>query len=157
MNRVREVARSGDDEGQIMLLALGYMVLAILLLTAVVSASAVHLDRKRLLALADLTAVAAADALDEAAYYSPDRAPFADGDPPVLITEASVRRATTEYLASAAPQTHLSDVRLVDVRVADGTVTIQLHAVTRPALISVVTAPWSDGIDLTATASAATR
>jgi len=140
-----------------MLLALGYMVLAILLLTAVVSASAVHLDRKRLLALADLTAVASADALDERAYYSPERAPVADEDPPVLITEASVQRAATEYLATAAPTTGLSDVHLVGVRVTDGTVTIQLHAVTRPALISVVTAPWSDGISLDATTSATTR
>ncbi len=117
----------------------------------------VHLDRKRLLALADLAAASAADAVDESAYYSPDRPPPAPGGTALVLTEASVRRAVSDYLASTASPTGLVDVRLVEASTTGGTVTITLHAVTRPALLSVVTAPWSDGIDLFATASATTR
>ncbi|WP_372594090.1 hypothetical protein [Actinotalea sp.] len=140
-----------------MLLTLGFVVLAVLLLTAVVSASAVHLDRKRLLALADLTALACADALDEEAYYAADRQPAPEGGTGVLLTESSVRQAATEHLATAAPATGLEDVRLVSTSLDGQTVSVTLHAVTRPVLISAVTAPWSDGIDLTVTASATTR
>lgn len=156
MNRLKRVHGTGD-EGQIMILALGFSVLAILLLTVVVSASGVHLDRKRLLALADLTALSAADAIDEGAYYAPDRPQPAEGDTALVLTDASVRRAATGYLASAASTTGLNDVQLVAATATDGTVTITLHALTRPVLLSVITAPWSDGIDLVATASATTR
>ncbi len=159
MRRLRPALGTGEesDEGQVMILALGWTVLAILLLTAVVSASAVHLDRKRLLALADLTAVAAADAIDEAAYYSPDRPAPAEGETGLLLTDASVRRAATDYLTAAAPSTDLADLHLIEATTSDGTVTITLHALTRPALLSVITAPWSDGIALTATSHATTR
>ncbi len=154
--KIRRPAAATGDEGQVMILALGFTVLAILLLTAVVSASGVHLERKRLLALADLAAASAADAIDESAYYSPDRPPPAPGATALVLSEDSVRRAVTAYLASAAAPTGLDDVRLVEASTSGGTVTITLHAVTRPALLSVVTAPWSDGIELLATASATT-
>ncbi len=150
-------ATDPGDGGQVMILALGWTVVAILLLTAVVSASAVHLDRKRLLALADLTALAAADAVDESAYYSPGRPAPAEGETGLLLTDASVRRAATDYLASATTTTGLADLSLVEATATDGTVTITLHALTRPVLLSVVTAPWSDGIALTATSHATTR
>ena len=149
--------RAPDDEGQIMLLTLGFAVLAVLLLTAVVSVSAVHLDRKRLLALADLTALASADALDEAAYYSPDRPAVREGESSLLLTESSVHQAAVDYLATAVPAGRLEGVRLVSTSLDGPTVTVTLHAVTRPVLLSTVTAPWSDGIDLTVTASAAAR
>ncbi len=140
-----------------MLLTLGFVVIAVLLLTVVVSASAVHLDRKRLLALADLTALASADALDEAAYYAADRPPVPPGESGLLLTESSVRRAATAFLADAAPASRLDEIGLVSTSLDGQTVTVTLRAVTRPVLLSAVTAPWSDGIDLTVTASAATR
>jgi hypothetical protein len=156
MTRLDRVRASGD-EGQVMILALGFTVLAILLLTAVVSASGVHLERKRLLALADLTAVSAADAIDESAYYAPGRPAPTESGTVLVLSDASVRRAATDYLASATSSAGLHELRLVAATATDGTVTITLHALARPALLSGVTAPWSDGIDLVATASATTR
>ena len=62
--------RRGDDEGRIALLALGFVVVAASLVLVVTAAAGVHLDRKRLLALADLAALDAADALSASAYYA---------------------------------------------------------------------------------------
>ena len=47
------------DDGQIMILTIGFVVVALLLVTVVASAAGVHLERKRLLALADVLALEA--------------------------------------------------------------------------------------------------
>lgn len=49
------------DDGQITVLILGYVVLALLLATVVMAASSVYLEHKKLLSLADGAALAAAD------------------------------------------------------------------------------------------------
>lgn len=152
--RVR-AATARDDDGQIMLLAIAYGVLALLLVTAVVSASGIHLERKRLLALADLAALDAADALDHDLYYQ--RAGELTRDDPVPVTDASVRASVEAYLAQAPEAHRFTDLALVDATVVDGTTTrVSLHAVTRPVLLTWVTAPWSDGISLDVTAHATT-
>ncbi len=138
-----------DDSGQIMLLALAYGVLALLLVTTVASATAVHLERKHLFALADLAALGAADAMDDAAYFT--REP---GDSLLILDQRHVEEAVLSYLSEAGAQTDLDDVTLQSVTTDGRTVTVTLRAVARPALISWVTAPWSDGIELVVTASA---
>ena len=148
-------ARPGDDGGQIMLLAIAYGVLALLLVTAVVSASGIHLERKRLLALADLAALDAADALDPDLYYQ--RAGALALDDPVPVTDGSVRASVEAYLAQAPEAARFTDLVLVDAAVVDGsTAQVSLRAVTRPVLLTWVTAPWSDGITLDVTARATT-
>ena len=149
MRRLRGRAMASDDSGQVLLLSLAYAVLALLLVTAVVSASGIHLERKRLLALADLAALDAADALDEAAYFS-RRA----GDELVVLGEEEVTAQVAEYLDLAAPHARLDDLALVSAGTDSRTVTVTLRSVARPVLISWVTAPWSDGIELVVTASA---
>ena len=59
-----------------------------------------------------------------------------------------------DYLAAAAPAADLSDVELVSVATDDRTATVTLRSVARPVLVSWVTAPWSDGIELAVTATA---
>ncbi|HWS57103.1 MAG TPA: pilus assembly protein TadG-related protein [Actinotalea sp.] len=154
----RTVAR-GDD-GQIMLLAIAYGVLALLLVTAVVSAGSVHLDRKRLLALADLAALEAADALDVDAYYGRAagdpcvEAPCRPGDL-VVLSHDTVRAAVEQYVARAAPASGPEDVTILDATTPDGrTAVVRLGAVSRPSLLSWVTAPWQDGVVLRVSASA---
>jgi hypothetical protein len=137
-----------------MLLAIAYGVLALLLVTAVVSASGIHLERKRLLALADLAALDAADALDPDLYYRPGQPPT---DHLVPVTDASVRASVQAYLDLAVEADRFTDLVLVDAVVVDGgTAQVSLHAVTRPVLLTWVTAPWSDGISLDVTARATT-
>jgi hypothetical protein len=148
--------RLGDREsGSITLLSIAFAALALLLLTAVVSATSIHLERKRLLALADELSLAAADSLDEASFYRGEaRRPTTDGVIP--LTDADVRRAVEEYL-SAHPSVAAGHERLtVTEAVSDDgrTARVSLAALARPPLISWITAPWSDGIALSATSSA---
>ncbi len=124
-------------------------------MTAVVSATGVHLEQKRLLALADELALEAADAVDLDAFYR-GQAPPPTEDGVLALTDADVRRAVDEYLA-AHPQVVLDvdGLRVVEAVSDDGrTARVTLAALARPPLVSSVTAAWSDGIALTATASA---
>ena len=146
MRRVR-----GDD-GQVLLLSIAYGVLALLLVTAVVSASSVHLQRKRLLALADLAALAAADALDHAAYYNGG---LSEDDSLVQLTPASVQAAARVHLASSPEAARFTDLTLVSATTEDGrTAEVRLRALAQVPLLSAVTAPWSDGVVLQVTARA---
>lgn len=135
-----------------MILALAFGLLAILLVGVVVSASAVHLERKRLLALADLAALEAADAMDADRYYA--FAPPADGAA-VELTPADVRAAVDAYLLDAPAAAGLRDLEVVEATTEDGrTVVVTLRAVADVPLLSVVTAAWSDGVELVVTARA---
>lgn len=149
MSRVRRAA--GGDDGQVLVLSLAYALLALLLVTAVASATSIHLERKRLLALADLAALDAADALDEAAYYGRDD----DGDL-VVLSDATVEASVEATLAASPAAARLEDLRVAEASTPDGrTALVRLTAVARPPLVSVVTQAWSDGVALTATARAA--
>ena len=137
-----------------MLLSLCFALVCLLLVTVVVSASSVHLERKRLTALADSLAIAAADELDIDDYYSgnvPD--PRSDGK--VFLTDASVSAAVTAHLAEWPHESLPDDVIVELAGTPDGrTARVRLRSVARPALITWVLAPWSDGIALHAEASA---
>lgn len=151
--RARVGLSTPRDSGQVTILALGYALLAAVLITVVVSASAVHLERKRLLALADLAALDAADAIDTAAYYGRRGEPGDTGSL-VVLGDDEVRAEVVDYLTTAALDAGLDDLRIVDARTDGRTATVTLHAVAHPPLLSWVLAPWSDGIDLVVTSSA---
>ena len=92
--------RRGDDDGRIALLSLVFALVAAMLVLVVVSASAVHLQRKRLFAVADAAAADAADAVDERRYYAEGGVA---GDGSVPLTDAGVRSSVAAYLAAADP------------------------------------------------------
>ena len=146
-------ARADGDDGQVMILTLGFVVVALLLVTVVVSAAGVHLERKRLLALADLLALEAADAVGDDRYFAPGAG---QGDPAtegLPLTDASVRAAVDGYLRDNPDAAdRLGRVRgALDASTPDGrSAQVRLGAVVRPVLVSWVLAPWSDGIALEA-------
>lgn len=147
----RRPVRRADD-GQVMLVAIAYGMLALLLVTAVVSATAVHLERKRLLATADLAALAAADALDTARFYA---ATPSESDPLLELSPASVREAVSEHLATSPEAGRLTGLTVVEATTDDGrTARVTLRSLAHVPLISWVTAPWSDGITLQVSTSA---
>lgn len=150
--RVRSAAR-GED-GQIMLLSLGFALVCLLLVTVVASATSVHLERKRLSALADSLAIAAADELDLDSYYGGD-VPAPGDDGKIFLTDATVSAAVAEHLAAWPERGRPAGLTVVRSGTRDGrTAEIELSAVARPVLLTWVLAPWSDGIALAASSSA---
>lgn len=152
--RRRLDARWREDDGQIMLLSIAYGLVALALVLTVVSVSAIYLERKQLLALADAVAADAADAVDEGQYFGSDR-----GDEPTLpLTDASVQQAAQDYLA-AAPAGVVDFERLAIAEptgTPDGTAAqVSLSALVRPPLVTWVISPWQDGFTVTVTSSAA--
>ena len=133
-----------------MLLTLGFVVVALLLLTVVVSAAGVHLERKRLLALADLLALEGADAVGDDRYFVPGGSGPRTGGVP--LTDDSVRASVESYLSDNPDAAAAWDeFAVLDATTPDGrTAEVHLGAVVRPVLLSWVLAPWSDGIALEA-------
>lgn len=146
-------ARRRDDDGQIMLLSIFYGLLALALVLVVVSVSAIYLERKRLLSLADAVAADAADAIDEDTYFTTDRTET----PSLPLTDASVQQEAARYL-DAAPSGVVDFEGLAIVAPTgspDGTTAqVSLSAVVRPPLVTWVLAPWQDGFVVTVTTSA---
>jgi hypothetical protein len=145
----------GGEDGQITLLSLGFVIVALLLVTAVVSATGVHLERTRLLAAADSLAVEAADELAAPTYF-PGTAAGSGATGSIALTDRDVRRAVETYLAAnPAVQNRFEGFRVLEATSVDGrTAHVRIGAVARPALISWVTAFWSGGIQLEAESSA---
>jgi hypothetical protein len=159
VERVRERlrGRASGDTGQTTVLTLGFLVVALLLVTVVVSATGVHLDRKRLLATADAVALEAADALPSEVYFDADGSVRAGaGEGQIPLTDAAVEAAVATYLAENPDVgSRFVELELVAAEAVDGrSAHVELRALVRPALISWVTAPWSDGIVLEAESDA---
>jgi hypothetical protein len=122
----------------------------------VASASAVHIERKRLLALADGAAADAADAIDVAAYYAAAGSP--EEATRVPLSDASVEAAVQEYLR-AVPSALVGEFDALRVGEPTGTpdgtrAQVTLTATARPPLVPWVLLPWSDGIALRVTSTA---
>ena len=151
----RRLRAARGDDGQVLLLSIAYGVIALLLVTVVVSASSIHIERKRLQALADSLAADAADAIDQGAFYRGELTGPGPGTA-LLLTDDGVRASVEDRLARHRELVQRFDgLALVDASTPDGrTADVTLAAVARPALISWVTAPWSDGIELRVTARA---
>ena len=150
--------RRRDDQGQVTLLVLVYALIALGLVTVVVSASAVHLGRHRLLSVADAAALDAADALDRPGFYGAGGRPGGPrtGERVVRLSDESVRQSVRAYLADSG-----ADARFTRLTVADPTGTpdgataeVTLTAVVRLPMVGAVLAPWRDGVPVTVTARA---
>lgn len=152
--------RRGGEDGQVLVLSLAYALLAIVLVTVVASATAVHLERKRLLALADLAVLEAADAMDPAAYYTGGTPAGGGvdgtvGPVPVTITPDDVRASVEDYLRHAPAAERFSGLEVLEATTDDGrTARVTLRAVADVPLVTLVTAGWSDGVELVVTARA---
>lgn len=180
--RPRWRAAAGRDDGQVTVLVIGFVVVALALVAVVTSAAQVHLERTRLAALADLAALAAAERVSDEAYFAPSTggrgtigAPTAtDGgaaateDGPAATEGAGAggaRLGPSDDEVAAVVAAYLRDhpdpsalwtgLRVVTASCPDGrTVRVSLAAVVRPAWTAWVLAPFTDGIAIGASSAA---
>ena len=82
-----------EEEGRVLLLILVFTMISTLLITGVIAVTSVHLSRMKLLDAADGAALAAANALDEAAY----RAGVGQAVP---LSNATVQQAASDYVGA---------------------------------------------------------
>ncbi|WP_427018585.1 pilus assembly protein TadG-related protein [Pseudarthrobacter sp. P1] len=137
----------GRESGQLMVLLLGYVVLALLLATVVSAVSSVYIEHKKLLSAADGAAVAAADSFTLGAVVE------GNGAPAALLSPARIQGAVATYL-----QLNGSYERFAALAVGPGTGTpdghtaeVVLTAVVHPVFINFLV---PDGIAITATGTA---
>jgi uncharacterized membrane protein len=141
--------KRGSDDGQVTILVIGFVVVALALIAVVVSATQVHLERTRLAALADLAALHAAEQVSDEAYFAPSDEGLAPADEEV---EATVDAYLADHPDAAARWT---DLRVLEADSPDGrTVRVTLAAVVRPVWTAWVLAPFTDGIAIGASSSA---
>jgi hypothetical protein len=95
------VSRRPDD-GQITVLVLGYALIVLALILTAASATAVHLTRHRLLAVADGAALDAADALDRQRFYVEIGGAGPGPDQVIALSAESVRTSVAGYLAASS-------------------------------------------------------
>lgn len=140
--------RSGE-EGQITVLIVGFVLLSLLLASVMMAASAVYLEQKKLLSLADGAALAAADS-----YTVGDMA--GGSIPSHSLVDARVLAATGSYLdASSAFSRH--DHLAVAAGTGSepgGTAVVVLTAVAHPPVVSFL---LPDGILIEARSTARSR
>lgn len=137
------------ESGRILLFTLGLVVVGLMLVAMVASATAVHLDNKRLYNLADLLAANAADAA------SPNRH-LGNRDGGLVLSDADVARAVSDELAAYPfPEDLPTDLQVVDASTPDGrTAQVTLTARSHPPLLAWFTTTVGDGFALTATSAA---
>lgn len=154
-SRARRAA--GGDTGQVMPLILVYLLVVFLMVTVAADAAAVHLQRNRLVSLADAAALDAADALDTELFY---RIGAGTGGAVrsgvVPVSDDTVRDSVDAFLLASPPAGRFEGLTVTDPTGSpDGrAVQVTLSARARLPILSVVVAPWSDGIPLTVTSRA---
>jgi hypothetical protein len=107
-----------DDEGSVLPLVIGAVVVVLLLVGVVTDSSVLWLQRRALQSTVDGAALAGAQAVDLGAMY----AGGAHGD--LALAPAAVRRAVRRYLAATPSDDRLPRLRLMQTRVEGSVVTV---------------------------------
>lgn len=116
------------EQGSTLPLILVFFLVAAGLVIVAAAATALHLDRLRLLTIADGAALAGAES------FQLDDVQVRDDTVTPVLRQAAVRRAVQAYLAQS-PTTGLDGLHLVTATTADGrTATVQLAATWHPPI-----------------------
>lgn len=127
------VARRHRDRGSVSILILGFLVVCLLAVIAVVDASAAFLQHRALRATADAAALAAAREIDLSTYYNA-------GASGVRLDPVAARAAISSYLRQVSRSTG-GRVRLESVRIEDRQVSVSIADVLRLPISGLVTGP----------------
>ena len=129
---------------------IGYVMLALLVVTVVIGISAVYLEHKRLLSLADGASVAAADS------YTLGEVQSQGGSPSAVLNPARVRSVAADFIARS-PASRRFDGLAVDggTGTPDGsTAVVVLTAAVHPPVVNFLV---PDGIPIEAASTARSR
>lgn len=139
----------GTDDGQLTLLVIGFVLITALLVTVVVNASRVFLVHRSLSAAADGAALAAADALNEASFYT-------DPSPEDLpLSSAAASDAVAAYVATSSLPARFDGFAAGTSVAPDGvTVTVTCAAVVRLPFLNATSDSYAGGVPISVTASA---
>jgi uncharacterized membrane protein len=139
LTRLRERS-AGDDEGSILILTLGYAVLAIAVILVCVDATSLYLAQKRLDALADAAALAGADGFTLVVTA---------GDPRAELTDEGVHEQADALVGDVG-----GGAVVVDAGTPDGvSARVTVADTWRPPVIALFV---PDGVALEATATSRT-
>ena len=141
---------SRTDDGQLMVLIIGYVLLALLLATVVTAASSVYIEHKKLLSLADGASVAAADS------FTLGQLETAGGSPTAVLTGARVRGAAADFLDRSSAFTRFNSLSIgPGTGSPDGsTAVVVLSAAVHPPVVNILV---PDGIRIEASSTARSR
>ena len=138
--------RPRGDDGTVLPLVIGVVVLVLMLVTVVTDVSVLWLERRSLQATVDGAALAGAQGIDLPAVY----AGGALGD--LTLDPRSARAAVRSYVAAVPSARQLAAFRVSAITVAAATVTVRAQAVARPPFLS-----WLTGRGVTVVAQASAR
>lgn len=141
------VLHARGDDGQLLLLILGYTVIAALLVTVVINLSHAFLYRRALLAAADAAALAAANEPDLRSVYE-------GGTEQLPLSGEGARRAVRQYARDAELAARFNRFRIVGVETDGVRVTVTLAADVPMLLINLIASRYRDGYPVDATARA---
>ncbi|QAY64667.1 hypothetical protein ET495_00795 [Xylanimonas allomyrinae] len=149
----RERAPQAED-GRILLLTLGFVVLGLMLVAVVASAAAVHLDHKRLYNLADVLAASAADAMPPGRHLVA-AAPGVGGGGLLLSDDAVARAVAAELAAYPFPEQLPEGLRVAEADSPDGrSARVTLVASSHPPLVGWFTRTAGHGFTISASSTA---
>ncbi|GAB3532770.1 hypothetical protein GCM10027403_05660 [Arthrobacter tecti] len=139
---------SGDPEsGQISILIIGYILLSLLVVAVVTAISAVYIEHKKLLSVADGAVLTAADTFGVANIES------GVGEPAPTLDSESVARAASGYLERSGAGSRFNELALDPATGAPDprTARVVLTAVVHPPIVNFLVPA---GIPIVATADA---
>ena len=140
----------GSEAGQLTVMIVGFVLLALLLATVVVAASSIYIEHKKLLSLADGASVAAADS------FTLGQLETGGGSPTAVLTGARVRSAAVEFLDRSSASTRFSGLAVgPGTGSPDGsTAVVVLSAAVHPPVVNFLV---PDGIRIEASSTARSR
>ena len=144
---MRSFRRGRGDEGSVLPLVIGAVVIVVSLVTVVTDVGVLWLQRRSLQATLDGAALAGAQSVDLPTVY----AGGANGD--LRLNATSARAAVRTYLAAVPSSKQLTSFRVTQVRIVTTTITVRGTAVAHPPFLSWIT---GNGVTITAQASART-
>ena len=139
-----------EEDGQLMVMIIGFVLLALLVVTVVLGIPSVYLEHKRLLSLADGASLAAADS------YTLGEVAGESGSPSAVLGSERVRNVAADFVARSPSSARFDGLAVTAASGSpDGsTAVVVLTSVVHPPVVNFLV---PDGIRIEAASTARSR